>query len=93
MNPQRYRHDQIIQVTTSAGTRFCYRGTVEGIRERTNGAGLMGYFHFQEAQWRVHLLACGEWMGVDQNGKRVDIRHWLLDQEINRISEGGKYDK
>jgi hypothetical protein len=88
-----YRHNQIIQVTTASGSRFCYRGTIEAIRERSNGAGLMGYFHFQQSQWRVHRLACGEWMGVDADGKRTAISHWLLDEEIERIGEGGMYDK
>jgi len=77
-----HRHDQMIQVTTAAGERCRFRGVVEGIRERSNGAGLMGYFHFQQSQWRVHRLACGEWMGVDQEGRRINISHWLIDVEL-----------
>ena len=77
-----HRHDQMIQVTTAAGERCRFRGVVEGIRERSDGGGLMGYFHFQQFQWRVHRLACGEWMGVDQQGRRINISHWLIDVEL-----------
>ena len=77
-----HRHDQMVQVTTAAGERCRFRCVIEGIRERSDGGGLMGYFHFQQSQWRVHRLACGEWMGVDQQGKRIAISHWLIDVEL-----------
>lgn len=77
-----HRPDQMIQVTTAAGQRCRFRGVVESIRERSDGGGLMGYFYYQQSQWRVHRLACGEWMGVDQQGKRIAISHWLIDVEL-----------
>lgn len=74
-----YRKDQQIQATYSDGTRWCLWGTVEAIRERPSG-GLTGYYHYQELQVRVNQIPSGEWMPVDNEGKRIELRHWQLDE-------------
>jgi len=73
-----YRQDQQIQATYADGTRWCVWGTVEAIRTRPGG-GLTGYYHFEEIQVRVNQVPSGEWMPVDAEGKRIELRHWLLD--------------
>jgi hypothetical protein len=78
-----YREREIVQVRMSDGSLKCWRTAVESIRKSSDGKW-RGYVHYQEQQWRVRLTASGEWIGVDENDNKIDITHWMLEEELTR---------
>ncbi len=78
-----YRQREIVQVRMSDGSLKCWRTAVESIRKSSDGKW-RGYVHYQEQQWRVRLMPSGEWIGVDENDNKIDITHWMLEEELTQ---------
>ena len=76
-----YRKNQCVQVTLANGRRVKWRTVVESVRANARGQ-LVGYVHYEQHQWRVRQITGAEgdeWIGVNEDNKRIDITHWLLD--------------
>lgn len=78
-----YRKHEIVQVRMSNGSLKCWRTAVESVHKSSDGKW-RGYVHYQEQQWRVRLMPSGEWIGVDANDNKIDITHWMLEEELTR---------
>lgn len=76
-----YRTNERVQVLFDDGRRFSWPTTVEKIRKNAQGQ-LVGYVYYNQFEWRVRQLACGEWIGIDADNQRCDIRDRALQEHL-----------